>query len=322
MAIWLLLLPAAASLWLVHYTVRQGFRRRAGFGTALRALSRLSSGRRDALVLAAALIAPAALILSMMRPQLLLDRREPVYQPQDLVLILDRSASMRSRDIPPSRLDRAITEIKTFLRSKPDAIDRIGLVGFAGTSVTLSYMTRDVNTLFYFLDWMRNDPGIYYGTDIAAALGTARALARRDSSKSRKRFLLISDGDNQGPDLPAVLEELRRDGIEVDTIGIGSEDEVPIPVSGRNGRVAYLTDKQGRPLTTHFNAATLRRVAALTGGQFFRSTSGHELADTMQRVAQARRRPIGWRHSTAYRDVHAPLLMVAGAATLFLLMKA
>lgn len=322
MAVWLLLLPAAVSLWLIHYTLRRGFRRHAGFGTALRVLSRLASGRRDALVLAAALLAPTALILAMMRPQLLLDRREPVYQPQDLVLILDRSASMRSRDIPPSRMDRAIDEIKAFLRSKPEAIDRIGLVGFAGTSITLSYLTRDVNTLFYFLDWMRKDPGIYYGTDIAAALGTARDLARRDGSKSRKRFLLISDGDNQGPDLPAVLGELHRDGIEVDTIGIGSGDEVPIPVSGGNSRIAYLTDKQGRPLTTRFNAATLRRVASLTGGQFFRSTTGHELADTMQRLAQEGRRRIGWRHTATYRDVHAPLLMVAGAATLILLMKA
>lgn len=322
MAIWLLLLPPAVFAWWLQVRAKRGFRRRAGFGPVLRALSRFSPGRRDGLVLAAVVIAVTALVLAMMRPQIMVDSRSPEYEHRDLVLILDRSASMRARDIPPSRLGRAITEIKAFLRNKPEEIDRIGLVGFAGTAVTLSYLTRDVDAMFFFLDWVRQDPNVYFGTDIAAALDAGRELVHKDDKPTRKIFLLVSDGDDQGPELAGVLDELRSEGTPVHSIGIGSGRGVPIPVASRNGVLQYLQDESGNAVTTHFDPATLRRVAALTGGHFFRSTTGHDLADDMVTVVRQARRQIGWRHTAGYRDMHSPLLMIAGAATFFLLMKA
>lgn len=322
MALWLLLLPPAAYAWWRHVRAKRGFRRRSGFGPVLQALSRLSPGRRDGLVLAAILVAFSALVLAMMRPQILLNSRTPEYEHRDMVLILDRSASMRARDIPPSRLDRAVAEIKSFLREKPEGIDRVGLVGFAGTTVTLSYLTRDVNALFFFLDWVREDPEVYLGTDIAAALDAARELVRKDGRPTRKLFLLVSDGDDQGPELAGVLDQLHGEGIPVYSIGIGTGNGVPIPVASRNGVLQYLQDKSGNTVTTRFDPSSLRRVASLTGGRFFRSTTGYDLAGTMVSAVRQQRRQIGWRDSAGYRDLDSPLLMIAGAATFFLLMKA
>ena len=120
MAIWLLTLPLAISLWLLHVRAKQAFRRRASIGVTLAALSRLSSGRRDAIALGATVVAIAGLVLATMRPQVFLELRLPQYERQDVVLILDRSASMGAQDILPSRFSRAIAEIRTFLAEKPE----------------------------------------------------------------------------------------------------------------------------------------------------------------------------------------------------------
>jgi Ca-activated chloride channel family protein len=64
----------------------------------------------------------------------------------------------------------------------------------------------------------------------------------------------------------------------VHCIGIGSESDVPIPLRQPDGREAWLRDDAGRQVTTKFEEATLRQIAATTGGRYVRSTTGGELA--------------------------------------------
>ena len=101
--------------------------------------------------------------------------------------MLDRSASMRAHDVAPSRFSRATQEIRTFLKNKPENIDRVGLVGFAGSSLILSYLTRDLDTVAFYLDWIENDPQNLMGTNIGAALKNALEVARKDDRKHAAR---------------------------------------------------------------------------------------------------------------------------------------
>jgi len=119
LAIWLLLLPLVGVLWLLYVRDNIRFRVQAGFGQSLQSQSSFSTGRNDIVVLIAGFIVVTAIVLAVMRPQLYLDRSLPEFEKQDLVLILDRSASMQARDVPPLRFARAIQEIKTFLGEKP-----------------------------------------------------------------------------------------------------------------------------------------------------------------------------------------------------------
>jgi Ca-activated chloride channel family protein len=318
----LLILPVLALLWFLHWKAKYGFRGHAGYdGGMLQALSRQSTGGRDLAVLAAALLASAALGLALMRPQLYLDRMLPQYEQQDLVLILDRSVSMNARDVPPSRFARAVDELRSFLAEKPGEIDRVSLVGFAGASIVLSHLTRDLEALFFFLDWILEDPEIYYGTDIAEALTTALEVTKKDDKATRKIFLLLSDGDDQSQKLTALLTELQGQGIRVHSIGIGSENAVPMPVMHAGGDTEYLEDEEGNQLTTQFDESTLRMVASMTGGSFFRSTTGHELGGFMQEVLAQEQRQTGWQRSVDYLDMHVPLLLLACLATFFLAVK-
>jgi Ca-activated chloride channel family protein len=311
---WWLVAPALVAAWAVHWRITRAFRRRARADRRFVALSRRSTWRREAVVLAASLAASAAIVLALMRPQVLRAEQVPEYERQDLIVILDRSISMRARDIVPSRFVRATQELRPFLVQKPEGIDRVGLVGFADSSVILSYLTSDVESLMFYLDRIDDDPAVLFGTNIGAALKSAMDVAKKDDRQTRKRFLLLSDGEDNGTELNAALNALRAGGYRVDCIGIGSDRAVPIPLTASEGEDSFLRDDSGRRVTTKYEEATLVRVAATTGGRYVRSTTGTELARAMLALAGGERRIVGWRSSTEYRDLYPLVLAVAAAA--------
>src|SRR5688572_20295597 len=319
LALWLLAVPFVVGAWYLYVHQKRRFRERASIGPHLQALSRVTTRARDRIALVAAVLAIAFVTLALMRPQVTLEQRVPDHERTDLIVVLDRSVSMRARDIRPSRSARAIQEIRTFLARKPDGIDRVGLVGFAGTALVVSHPTRDLNSLMFYLDWIEEDAELRFGTDLGAALASARELARKDRRPTRKFMLVVSDGDDQGRQLETELAALRSEQTRVYTIGIGSEREVPIPVPAEGGAPSFLRDENGNLVKTRFVETTLRRIADQTRGQYFRSVTGGELADAMARVAERERKVVGWTVSTEYRDVYRECL-AAGAAALFILL--
>jgi Ca-activated chloride channel family protein len=311
---WWELLPVLVACWAVHYYYVRHVRRAAGVAPRFAPLSRRSRWLREAAVLGVSLAAGGALVAALIRPQALLAERLPEYERQDLIVMLDRSASMRAHDVKPSRFSRATLEIQTFLHNKPEAIDRVGLVGFADASLILSYLTNDVDTVSFYLDWIDRDPQTLLGTDIGAALKSARDVALKDNRKSRKIFLLVSDGEDYGNELAKELAVFRAEGLRVHCIGIGSDQDVPVPVVEPDGRETVLRDTDGRIVRTKFEESTLRQIATDTGGRYIRSTSGNELARGIEDIVKGERRIQGWRTTTEYRDLYPAGLAVAAAA--------
>jgi Ca-activated chloride channel family protein len=312
--VWWQIVPFAAACWAIRYHYLRRVRRAAPIAPRFSGLSRRSTWVREAAVLVSMVVMAAALVAALVQPQALLTRREPIYEQQDLVLVLDRSASMRAHDITPSRFARATTEIQHFIARKPDGIGRIGLVGFASGSLILSYLTSDVETVAFFLDWINHDPQTLLGTDIGAALRNARDVARKDDRPTRKLFLLVSDGEDFGSELTRQVQAYRADGYRVHCIGIGSEAAVPIPIVDPEGRESYLRDEQGRVVRTRFAEATLRQIALTTGGRYVRSTTGTELANALEDIVKGERTIQGWRTTTEYRDLYPAALAIAAVA--------
>ncbi len=324
---WSLAIPVLVASWALHWRLTRAFRRRAAIDRRFAPLSHRTTARRDAAVFVAGVLAAAAVVFALMRPQVLLAHRVPDYERQDLIILLDRSVSMHARDIRPSRFSRATLEIRNLLRQKPDGIDRIGLVGFADSSLVLSYLTGDVESVLFYLDWLDGESTALFGTNIGAALESARDVAKKDDRPTRKRFLLVSDGEDNGAELEAALDAFRADGYRVDCIGIGTDAAVPIPLTASDadpstgsgspratsrGEDSYLRDDAGRRVTTTFAEATLVGVAATTGGRYVRSTSGTELARAIADVVKGDRRILGWRSATEYRDLY-PVGLALGA---------
>ncbi|MGH9386715.1 MAG: vWA domain-containing protein [Vicinamibacterales bacterium] len=317
--VWLVALPVLVAAWALHLSARRRFRRAVVF-TPLRLVSRLTTWKRDAAMLLFSSVAYAAVVVALMRPQLLVESKTPEYAREDLVIVLDHSASMGARDVPPSRFGRAVQEIKTFLAHKPDIIDRVGLVEFAGTSLVLSHLTRDIDSLAFYLDWIRETPEVRYGTDLGAALATARELVRKDDRQTTKVFLVISDGADQGTQLAKELSAVRDERTRVYTVGIGVDSEAVLPVVRPDGLETLLEDDQGRLLTAGFDESTLRTVASQTGGRYVRSVTGADLSLALRDLVSRERPLLAVRTTTEYRDFYREALMVAAAAASVLLL--
>jgi Ca-activated chloride channel homolog len=313
-ASWWQILPVllAACTIRILYVRRQ--RRLAPVAQRFRSLSRRSGWIREAAILLLTVIAGGALVLALVRPQAQLTTRTPQYEREDLVIMLDRSSSMRAHDVAPSRFARATQEIRTFLKSKPENIDRVGLVGFASSSLILSYLTRDLDTVAFYLDWIENDPQNLMGTNIGAALKNALEVARKDDRKTRKIFVLLSDGEDYGGEVNRQLAVYRQEGHHINSIGIGSDDEVPVPELMPDGREIPLRDESGRIVRTRFEETMLRDLATNTGGRYLRSRTGGDLTKALHDIEAGERKLVGYRTTTEYRDLYPASLVVAAAA--------
>jgi Ca-activated chloride channel family protein len=311
---WVLATAALVALWAAGFAYVRTVGRRSLTAGRFAALSRRSTPLRAIAILVCGLAASGGLVFALVRPQVLLAARTPDYERQDVIFVLDRSASMRAHDVAPSRFLRATAEIRNFLRNKPDTIDRVGLVGFADASVVLSYLTGDIDSVMFYLDWIDEDPTALLGTNIGAALRSAREVAQKDDRPTPKIFLLMSDGEDYGTELDQALATFREEHRRVHCIGIGSDNDVPVPLRQARGEEEFLRDDAGRVVTTKFEESTLRAIAATTGGRYARSTTGGELARAIDDIVRGERRLVGWRTSTEYRDLYRAGLTVAAAA--------
>jgi Ca-activated chloride channel homolog len=310
----LLVLPVLIACWMIQNLYVRRVRRTSPTAPRFLGLSRRTRFRTHAATLAAAVTCGGAMVVALARPQVLVATRTPEFERQDLIIVLDRSVSMRARDISPSRLERATLEIRNFLRRRPDAIDRVALVGFADSSLVLSYPTADVGSLFFYLDWIDQEESPLFGTNMGGALISALAAARKDQRNARELFLLISDGEDHGTELDAALDLFRARRLQVQCVGVGSGAAVPIPLHPVDGRESFLRDEEGLLMRTQFSESTLRRIADTTGGRYIRSSSGTEMADAIDTIVRGERKLVGWKATTSYRDVYGAALAAALAA--------
>jgi Ca-activated chloride channel family protein len=311
---WWQLLPVLVACWALRFAYVRAVQRRALIAPRFARLSRRSTRLRELAVLAVTLVAGGALLFALLRPQVLLAQKTPELERQDLIILLDRSASMRAHDVAPSRFARATLEIRNFLQHKPEGIDRVGLVGFADASLILSYLTTDLDTVAFYLDWINGDPQTLLGTDIGAALKSGLEVARKDDRPTRKVFVLISDGEDYGEELNRQLNVYRTAGFHVHCIGIGSDRDITVPILGADGKETVLRDEAGRPVMTKFSESTLRQIAGVTGGHYIRSTAGNNLVSGLSTIVNSERRIVGWKTTTEYRDLYPAGLAVAGTA--------
>jgi Ca-activated chloride channel family protein len=207
----------------------------------------------------------------------------------DLLLVLDTSDSMRALDAQigqqaQTRLELAREVVERFALHRVANGDRVGLVVFGNTAFTHCPITSDGRLLRAALE--RVEPGM---AGEATALGDALALAVKRlhalagagagaSPAAGQLVVLLTDGrsnaDTVPPDVAAALAA--QLGIRVHTVGIGGEGEVAMasPLGGRS----LETSRQD------LDAETLGRIAAATGGRFFRARSSADLAAVYEAI--------------------------------------
>ncbi len=243
-------------------------------------------GRRHRLLLW--LVAAAALMLALARPQW--GERIETVQSEGIqvVVALDISTSMLADDIKPTRLERARLEIAE-LMNRLDG-DEVALVLFSGSAFVQFPLTSDYATARRFLESAR--PGVISkpGTNVSEALQAAHNAFDTNSS-SQRVVVLITDGEAHDADALRTAQALADEGIRIDAIGFGSPEGAPVPQVDADGRVVGpRLDAIGAPLLTRLDEATLEEIARIGGGRYARAeASGQELdalIDALSRLQQ------------------------------------
>lgn len=214
----------------------------------------------------------AFLILALAGPKIGTEVREVKRQGIDILVALDLSLSMKAEDVRPSRLDKAKFElIRLVDRLKGD---RIGLISFTGEALLQVPLTNDYTAFKLFLNIANPDLMPSTSTDFTAAMraaGEAYAAAGESSGNAARVLLIVSDGEDHGPEFGPALDGLLQQNITVFTVGIGTPAGAAIPLyDPQTGRLReYKRDAQGNVVTTSLQRARLEEIAQAGNGSYF-----------------------------------------------------
>jgi Ca-activated chloride channel family protein len=189
----------------------------------------------------------------------------------DIVIALDVSKSMLAQDVKPDRLQMAKREIEDFVSNLPG--DRVGLVIFAGTGFIQCPLTSDYGAFRLFLSDVNVRSIPVGGTDIGTAVEKA-AGAFVDKSTKHKIMILITDGEDHSGRMLQAAAEAKKQGIVINTIGIGNPIGAPIPVKDENGLNTFMKDRAGNVVMSKVDEAGLKKIAFDTGGSYISAQSG------------------------------------------------
>jgi len=221
----------------------------------------------------------ALVIIALARPQSSLSWQNTSTEGIDIVIAMDISASMLAQDFSPNRLESSKEVAIDFIEARPN--DRIGLVVYEGESFTQCPLTTDHRVLVNLFKDVKTGM-VEGGTAIGMGLATAVNRLRESDAKS-KVIILLTDGDNNaGSIAPLTAAEIAREfGIRVYTIGVGSKGRALSPVAVYpDGRYKY------DYVEVSIDEETMKEVAKMTDGAYFRATDEKALAKIYAKIDQ------------------------------------
>jgi Ca-activated chloride channel homolog len=223
-----------------------------------------------------ALIAALSLtILALARPQGI---TAIVHSPGvDIVLLMDGSTSMRVRDMGTDRWQRAMQWVRTLTKTLSWNGDRMALATFADIAVPQVRLTRDPNTILFFLDHLDDAPTFRlenetsWNTNVEDAIYWGVKLVETDQemygpSKNARTFVVVSDGQVWSGNVQRSIAAAAQRGISVDVIGVGTSNGGMIPLP-RDDKGVVLTGFE--PIRSVIDRTSLREIARTGNGEYF-----------------------------------------------------
>lgn len=199
----------------------------------------------------------------------------------DIVILADGSASMFVKDVGEgTRWQRSMQFVRLLGDSLSWKSDRVAMALFAHIATPQVRLTKDPNTFFFFLDHLTEAPpfriqdNTTWDTNMELGVYWGLRVIERDEeihgkSTNAKLFVLLTDGQAWSGEIARSLAVAARRQIPIFTVGVGTLSGGPLPVvpqaGGRGGAPAPPEER----LWSSLDRASLQRVAASTGGQYF-----------------------------------------------------
>ena len=250
------------------------------------------------------------IILALARPRLSDTIRETKTEIIDILLVIDQSSSMLAQDFKPNRLEAAKDVAKTFIKDREG--DRLGIIVFAGESYIQCPLTRDIDVLLEFTDEIKIIDREHDGTAIGMAIANSINRLRESEAKS-KTIILLSDGsNNQGELEPVTAAELaEKFDIKIYTVAAGTRGLAPYPVTDAWGRQVM------QKVQVDVDEESLKEIAEITGGQFFRATDNQSLKKVYEEIDTLERTEIEVTEYQNYTELYSWFTIPAAFASIF-----
>ncbi len=228
------------------------------------------------------LLAAALLIIALSRPQ---SRRETTTETilgRNILIAIDLSRSMKVADLKPDRLTQAKAAAFELLDALPN--DRIGVIGFAGTAYLFAPLTPDHAAIRETITQLDIDWIPAGGSNLKEGLKLAIETLKKTGTR-QNALILMSDGEEHEGKIAEIAEDARTAGIEVITIGFGTEQGDFVPDSSYNNSQfgdGRFRDREGKEVISRLEPAPLKRVSEVTGGRFAIASSGADIPAMVQ----------------------------------------
>lgn len=245
----------------------------------------------------------ACVIVMIARPQTRDSWRTASTEGTDIMIALDISTSMLARDFKPDRFEAAKSVAQRFVSGREG--DNMGLVIFAAESFTALPMTTDRSLLANYIHDLKMGM-LQDGTAIGDGLTTSVNRIREGKAKSKSIILLTDGSNNTGNVAPITAAEIAaKNGIKVYTIGVGTNGMAPYPEMDAIGRIQYVN------MPVVIDEATLKTIADMTGGQYFRATSTSVLSDIFEQIDKLEKTKMDVKDFAQTEDDYMPWAIAA-----------
>ncbi len=256
------------------------------------------------------ILAMVAFIFALARPQISLTEEKVKAEGIDIMLVMDLSSSMLSKDFDPDRLEVSKMVAKEFVSKRIH--DRIGLIVFSGEAFTQCPLTTDHNIVTDFLTNLQVGM-LQDGT--AIGMGLATAVNRlKDSKAKSKIIILLTDGvNNSGYINPVTAAEIALEyEVKVYTIAVGSMGQALSPVNRMsNGEYMFAM------ASVEIDTELLKQISELTKARYFRAVDRKSLENIYAEIDKLEKTEIEINVYKRYKDEYRKFLFAGLILLLF-----
>ncbi len=231
-------------------------------------LIRRSSSLPRWISFASLLLACVALIIGLARFQLTSQLETETTKGRNIVIVLDLSRSMSTKDLKPSRLDQAKVLIYELLETLPN--ERIAVVGFAGVPFLFAPLTPDHDAVRTVVEQLDCESVATGGSALADAVQLG-IQTLKETAQTNNGMIILTDGEEHEPEFLKTAEDIAKSNTYTFTIGVGTKQGGFIPDT--NVRDGKFRDSRGNPVLSRLETSTLQAFAQKTNGRFAEATS-------------------------------------------------
>ena len=257
----LILIPVLTAIYvLIQYGMKQKMKK---FGDIelLRYLMPDVSPVRRHVKFALMMLALGMISVVLARPQYGTRNEEVKRSGIEIAIAVDVSNSMLCQDVSPSRLEKSKMIVSKLVEMFDE--DKVGLVAFAGSAITLLPMTSDYVSAKMFLDQLNPETISIQGTNVAEAITRATAGFSKKNNVGRALILITDAEDNEAGAIEAA-KHAKEAGIQIFVLSVGTAQGGPIQMYDGT----FKKDLSGNVVTTKLNEQIGKDIAQAGGGMY------------------------------------------------------